>query len=1028
MRNVTYISAGAGSGKTYCLTDRLASILSEGRIRGENILMTTFTDLAAGELKKKAKAKLYSKGMVKESEEVDMATIGTIHSVATAFLEKYWYLLGLSPSMNVLNDEDRKFFFDQSISDILSEEDASFLSDFAETFDMRDKITFRIDREFWKRPLEKIVDSARLYSIKDLDDSLKATLEFTAGLRKENCNVPAEVKEVKEALESFKEFFGTKDKGSNADNKRRELIEEAYQRLEEAEGELPLKDLIWFQHTFKTKFNTSAFNDYFSGTSFFLSLDSLYVSENLWDYVDEYIRLMFSIAEKWREEYSSYKKRMKVIDFDDMERYFLELLDRPEVMDDIRTSYKTVFVDEYQDCSPLQVKMFDKISDLVDRSYWVGDLKQAIYGFRGTDTNLVQNVVSKILGAENSGKETLSRSWRSCRSIVDFTNNAFSRAFSSTLSREEVVLESVRKEEGSLTVLNAGGQPDCNDSVAKYVISLIGKGEKPSDIAVLFRYRDECSAFAATLRDNGIRINTEDSVNSSDPVVELMISILSLVINPNDRLSKAKIARISVKGATTGAIIDGLLTDSDNTYLDSVPLVRKTLEAAEQLRGYPVSKAVESLVIELNLYDRVREIKEVSLGKEKLNSIIASALDYENHALAMALPATLNGFIIHISGDDGISIPGDTEGVNILTMHKSKGLEWKNVIIGSLSDDELSDRQIIKNYFDVNVISDPDDEDRKTIRVLPWIFGRTKSNFDEALMDKLPAEEIQEIRKSTCEEIKRLLYVAITRAKDNLCLVEYGKEPFTWMSNISLSPKPGYEGQESFDCFSTGNSFSMISVPEEAEAMETDEEVRVLIENSDERLFEPYSIQPSSVPPLEGVKVTQVAEFDSRITVSGIVDYALAGTAIHDVFCVLEKNRNEDFVSEIIREHGLSKEIPDSNEIIRAWDNLEAWLVEHYGRPSEILHECPFTYWEDGFTVTGTVDLVWDTPEGAVLIDFKTFPGKKESILSPEDSHYAGKYSGQFSCYRKALEKSGRKVLAQLVYYPVAGCIVKLEY
>ena len=338
MRNVTYISAGAGSGKTYCLTDRLASILSEGRIRGENILMTTFTDLAAGELKKKAKAKLYSKGMVKESEEVDMATIGTIHSVATAFLEKYWYLLGLSPSMNVLNDEDRKFFFDQSISDILSEEDASFLSDFAETFDMRDKITFRIDREFWKRPLEKIVDSARLYSIKDLYDSLKATLEFTAGLRKENCNVPAEVKEVKEALESFKEFFGTKDKGSNADNKRRELIEEAYQRLEEAEGELPLKDLIWFQHTFKTKFNTSAFNVYFSGTSFFLSLDSLYVSENLWDYVDEYIRLMFSIAEKWREEYSSYKKRMKVIDFDDMERYFLELLDRPEVMDDIRTS------------------------------------------------------------------------------------------------------------------------------------------------------------------------------------------------------------------------------------------------------------------------------------------------------------------------------------------------------------------------------------------------------------------------------------------------------------------------------------------------------------------------------------------------------------------------------------------------------------------------------------------------------------------------------------------------------------------
>lgn len=1028
MRNVTYISAGAGSGKTYCLTDKLASILSEGKIKGENIMMTTFTDLAAGELKRKAKAKLYSKGMVKEAEEVDMATIGTIHSVATAFLEKYWYLLGHSPSMNVLNDEDRKFFFDQSLSDIVSDKDSAFLRDFADTFEIREERSSRIKADFWKDTLTAIVDKARLYSITDLNASLNASLGFTAGLRKKSCKVPADVREAREALESFEEFFNTKDKGSATDNKRRELINDAYQRLDEVENELSLKDLIWFRHSFKKGFNTQTFNNVLDNNTFFHSLDDLYVSDNLWDYVDKYISVIFSIAEKWREEYSAYKKRMKVIDFDDMERYFLELLDKPEVMDDIKASYKTVFVDEYQDCSPLQVKMFDKISDLVERSYWVGDLKQAIYGFRGTDTNLVQNVVSKILGAENSGKETLTHSWRSCRSIVDFTNNAFSRAFSSTLSKDEVVLESVREEEGSLTVLKAGEQSDCNDSVAKYVISLIGKGEKPSDIAVLFRRVSECKAFAESLRLFGVKINMEDTVDASDPVVELMISILSLVINPNDRLSKAKIARISMKGATTGAIIDSLLTDSDNTYLDSVPLVRKTLEVAEKVRDYPVSKAVEALLIELNLYDRVKEMEEVSLGKEKLNSIIAAALDYENHALAMALPAILNGFIIHISGEDGITILGDPEGVNILTMHKSKGLEWKNVIIGSLSYDELSDSRIMKNYFNVNVIPDPNDEERKTIRVLPWIFRGSKSNFDEALMDKLPNEEIQELKTRTREEIKRLLYVAITRAKDNLCLVEYGKKPFTWMSNISLEPNSGYEGQESFDCFSTGNSFSMISVPEEVEAIETDDEVRVLIENTDGRLYEPCNIQPSSVPPLEGVNVTQVADFASRITVSGSVDYALAGTAIHDVFCVLEKNRDEDFVAGVIKNHGLSKEIPDSKEIIREWNNIESWLIDNYGNPSEILHECPFSYEEDGFTINGTIDLVWDTPEGAVLIDYKTFPGKKGSILSPDDPHYAGKYSGQFSCYRKALEKSGRKVLAQLVCYPVAGCIVKLEY
>ena len=79
MKNVTYVSAGAGSGKTYFLTDKLSSILEKGEVKGENVMMTTFTELAAGELKRKAKAKLYSKEMAGKAEEVDMATIGTIH-------------------------------------------------------------------------------------------------------------------------------------------------------------------------------------------------------------------------------------------------------------------------------------------------------------------------------------------------------------------------------------------------------------------------------------------------------------------------------------------------------------------------------------------------------------------------------------------------------------------------------------------------------------------------------------------------------------------------------------------------------------------------------------------------------------------------------------------------------------------------------------------------------------------------------------------------------------------------------------
>ena len=132
-----------------------------------------------------------------------------------------------------------------------------------------------------------------------------------------------------------------------------------------------------------------------------------------------------------------------------------------------------------------------------------------------------------------------------------------------------------------------------------------------------------------------------------------------------------------------------------------------------------MSKIVETLVIELNLYDKVKEMKNVEFGKEILDSIIERAKEYEDHALSMSLPATINGLIIDLSKEGGIAIPGDEDGVNILTMHKSKGLEWKSVIIGSLSDDLCEEKRILLEYFSVNTISDPNDESKKVIRVLP---------------------------------------------------------------------------------------------------------------------------------------------------------------------------------------------------------------------------------------------------------------------------------------------------------------------
>ena len=248
------------------------------------------------------------------------------------------------------------------------------------------------------------------------------------------------------------------------------------------------------------------------------------------------------------------------------------------------------------------------------------------------------------------------------------------------------------------------------------------------------------------------------------------------------------------------------------------------------------------------------------------------------------------------------------------------------------------------------------------------------------------------------------------------------------MTNISLQPSIRYDGEESFDFFSTEDEFSIVTPPLVGERISDEKDNLILIESGVKKEYEKKNLQPSSIPPLKDVCVSMEKDFSSRIQVSSDADSALIGIPIHDVFFVLEKKKDIEFISSIIASHGFSKEIPNPDEVLKAWNNLEEYLKEEYGEEYNTLHECPFTYEEDGFEVNGTIDLVWETKEGVVLIDYKTFPGKKSSILDPNDSHYAGLYSGQFSSYRKALEKSGRKVMASFVYYPVAGCLVRIEW
>jgi ATP-dependent exoDNAse (exonuclease V) beta subunit len=122
----------------------------------------------------------------------------------------------------------------------------------------------------------------------------------------------------------------------------------------------------------------------------------------------------------------------------------------------------------------------------------------------------------------------------------------------------------------------------------------------------------------------------------------------------------------------------------------------------------------------------------------------------------------------------------------------------------------------------------------------------------------------------------------------------------------------------------------------------------------------------------------------------------------------------------------MEKVLPVSKDILDAWTNLEKFLTEKYGEKVATYHEVPFKHHYEGQIFTGSIDFIWETKDGVVLVDFKSYPGHKDDVVNPSHEHYAGMYAGQFECYERALKAAGKSVIAKVVYYHVLGVCVEI--
>jgi len=1044
MKNVTYINAGAGSGKTYTLTKILTELIEQKKVRPEEVILTTFTTKAASEFKEKAKSFLFERGLYEDAIRLDQALIGTVHSVCQRMIGKYWFALGLSPNMGVMAEEDTDFYISQSLAELPTEEELKMLHEFCLNFDYKLYVDHKFkgtNWDFWKDDLKQIIAYSTNYELEDYADSEERSLAYIRQFVKNDRRLDFTYEQLVAILDEHQLFLeGQKQNDTN--DKR--LV-----KMKLLRKRVTRPTIGWYNDLCRVI--TALKKRGPLADDFATKAEELWTSKLVYEEEEKYIRLIFELARRWRERYAQFKREKNLLDYNDMEKYMRQLMEPENVKEEIKGSFRYLFVDEFQDSSPIQVKIFDALSDLMEHSYWVGDYKQAIYGFRGSDIALTKAVVDRVaLKKDGCDTRTLDTSWRSLPDIVEVNNDVFCKTFANVLPKENIHLNQHRKNEhgeDSLRYFNTNKELGIPAVIAKLVIN----GAAPNEIAVLARSNEELASISAVTKDSyGIPTTREEASVKESVVWLLMANILRYVGSQRDLQAKATIAFLTEEGYDTRRIIeekllvDGDIEAKDEEYLCNVPIIKQLDSIRDQVLQQSIATMVESIIIGVNLYDVMKRVELGDISNAFLQVIINTARAYEEHCIQMNLPATIEGFISYLEQVAPVG-QGDVNGVQLHTYHSCKGLQWKYVILTSLGMDvDNVKKTVSREIMGVHVgrVVEPSVETPSPeiyIRVTPSIYGLSMSADIESQMEE--TRELKLAHKAKMEESNRLLYVGMTRPQDVLLLENNTAkrgDPFQWFKDMGLNNVGAGTPSAHWDMLGVGRTFSNYSVQDnDLRAIEqymgnfgSEESNMRLV--ADEPAYTERALRYLSPSGLhEKAEVVAHHDFGVRIPLSKTPDsMSTVGDCIHQIFAGIEEHKDKSAyqipLEEIIENYGLAAVLKDPTAITAAWERLHEYLTTQEGPAVKIYHERPFRLDMDGQTIVGSIDLVWQTTDGDILVDFKTCPMGPIVVLDPTSEHYAGWYAGQLNAYQTALEAAGEKVVKRYIYYPVSGLLVEV--
>lgn len=841
-------------------------------------------------------------------------------------------------------------------------------------------------------------------------------------------------------------------------------------------------------------------------------------------------RLVLAFSERFLRK----KTEKRVLEFDDVSQYVYGLLWRrtpsgehvlTEEAIRLAERYDEVIVDEYQDTNSLQDEIFRAVTRDRKNLIMVGDVKQSIYGFRYAEPKgFVDKLAAyKPLSEASSGarKQTLNLNYRSADGVIEAVNRVFSRLMTGewgglVYDRDQYLYRGRAPSEShpaEIFLLSQKGSADDRRAyeareIARYVKSLVGRGtiipdkdgERPMsyrDAAVLLRSgKGRLELYEKAFREEGVPVSAEGAVGLySSPEGEFVLNLLAVVDNPYNDVALLTLLTsppfgfspedlAHVRAALKKEPLIRALRQRDkegderaHEFLDKLDRWRR--EKTEKRLGL----LIRGIYDELALSSLMRAGED---GEARLQNVYRIASAAEEYEAAGGLSAFLRGAALAVENGrepEGVSPASGKDAVRIMTIHKSKGLEFPVVILAESFTDVLGERNREAVNFD------------KTVG-----FGfKLHSQEKEIRYSTLTYEAVNCARRkeATAEEL-RILYVAMTRARERFALFAVSEDamktlgaladldrpedhvsPFhtfaDWVmaavldrdkvKNALLSGlvpdltaasgglvtfhlKP-VEAEETTDPSPAGESpeeqggftwpkdlFTPYPYPEaeELSTKTTATEIKNSVKNrelfKDPEGNDPPPHRESRRPAFMTEKSLTASERGNAVHLAlRLIDFGKV-SAPEEIAEELDRMERERFLSRTERES------VDGEALRRFFDSP---LGKRFRKAEKVYRELKFTLTEDagkldpklagkGETILlqGIVDAAFEEADGLILIDYKTdrlLPGE-----TPEDHILKNGYDRQLSVYAGALTRmTGLPVRERWIWFTRygKGCPVK---